>query len=243
MTDITLISHSGNRALDTFERTIEAIDPSLVEPVVEILVKNRFGESRWNRVFRIGDRHFFGGSFEQFLRDVEIDGTTVRFDGEVPHLDIDGCHQPPLVVTEDSIFVGTSMSRPLVVLLHGRPALVPTSLGEMRWATNRRSGSMLELPVRLTVEPLPEGTEGVIVHDPDVADLIGFAKESAEFSRQRLRELSTRMWEVADRIVRRAEGETDHESVRHLYLHAPMSDLTRHSENLTIAEAITGDWG
>ena len=242
MTDITLISHSGNRALDTFERTIETIDPSLVEPVVEILVEDRFGESRWDRIFRIGDMHFRGGTFEQFLSDVEIDGTTVRFDGEVPHLDTGGCHQAPIRVTEDSIFVGTSMSRPLVVLLHGRPALVPTSPGEMRWATNHRPGSMLELPVRLTVEPLPEGTEGVIVHDPDAADLIGFTRESMQFSRQRLRELSTRMWEVADRIVRRAEGE-GHESVRHLHLHAPMSDLTRHSENLTIAETIIRDWG
>lgn len=241
MTDITLISHSGNRALDTFERTIEATDPSLVEPVVEIFNEGRFGESRWDRLFRIGDRHFFGGTFEQFLGDVEIDGTTVRFDGEVPHLDTGGCHQAPLVVTEDSVFVGASMSRPLVVLLHGRPALISTHPGEMGWATNRRSGSMLELPVRLAVEPLPEGTEGVIVHDPDAADLIGFAKESAEFSRQRLREISTRMREVADRIVRRAEGE-GHESVHHLHLHAQMSDLTRHSENLEIAETIIRDW-
>lgn len=240
MTDITLISHSGNRALDTFERTIETIDPSLVEPVVEILVEDRFGESRWDRIFRIGDMHFRGGTFEQFLRDVEIDGTTVRFDGEVPHLDTGSCRQAPIRVTEDSIFVGTPMSRPLVVLLHGRPALVPASPGETRWATNRRPGSMLELPVRLAVEPLPEGTEGVIVHDPDAADLIGFTRESMQFSRQRLRELSTRMWEVADRIACRAEGE-GHESVRHL--HAPMSDLTRHSENLTIAEAIIRDWG
>lgn len=240
MTDITLISHSGNRALDTFERTIEAIDPSLVEPVVEILNEGWSEESRWDRVFRIGDRHFFGGTFEQFLRDVEIDGTTVRFDGEVPHLDTGGCHQAPLVVTEDSVFVGASMSRPLVALLHGRPALVPIHPGEMRWAANRRFGSILGLPVRLSVEPLPEGTEGVIVHDPDAADLIGFAKESAEFSRQRLREISARMRESADRIDRRADGETDHESVRHLHLST--SDLGGHSENLAIAEAVIRDW-
>lgn len=241
MTEITLISHSGSRALSTFERTIEATDPSLVEPVVEILVEGRLGESRWDRLFRIGDRYFFGGAFEQFLRDVEIDGTTVRFDGEVPHLDTSGCHQAPLVVTEDSIFVGASVSRPLVVLLHGHPTLISTHPGEMRWATHRRPGSTLELPVRLAVEPLPEGTEGVIVHDPDAADLIGFAKESAEFSRQRLQEISTRMREDADRIDRRADGETDHRSV--LYLHVSTSDLARHSENLAIAEAIIRDQG
>src|SRR5699024_2803477 len=165
---------------------------------------------------------------------------TDRFDGEVPHLATGRCHQAPIRVTEDSIFVGTSMSRPLVALLHERLALVPASAGELGCAPNRLPGTVLEHPVQLTVEPLPEGTESAIVHVPDAADLIGFAKESAELSRQRLREISTRMREDSDRIDRRAEGE-GHESVRHL--HVTMSDLTRHSENLEIAETIIGDWG
>lgn len=240
MTDIHFLSHSGTRAHESFEMTRTAISADSVKPLIEIDIPGRYDDDRTERIFEIDGSFYYGGTFEQYLGDVEVDGTTVLFDGRVAHHDNGGCHLAEVLVTEDSIFVWASMSRPLVALLHGRPALVPTSPGEMRWATNHRPGSMLELPVRLTVEPLPEGTEGVIVHDPDAADLIGFAQESAEFSRQRLREISARMWEVADRIGRRAEGE-GHESVRHL--HVPMSDLTRHSENLTIAEAIIRDWG
>lgn len=235
MTDIHFLSHSGTRAHESFEMTRTAISADSVKPLIEINIPDRYGDDRTERIFEIDGSFYFGGTFEQYLGDVEVDGTTVLFDGRVPHHDTGGCHLAEVLVTEDSIFVWASMDRPLAVLRDGRNHLEFQSLGNLNWAVRREPGRMLPDPVQLVVESLADDAEGVTVHDPAVTDLIGFAQESAEFSRQRLREISTRMWEVADRIRRRAEGE-GHESVRHL--HVPMSDLTRHSENLTIAEAL-----
>lgn len=175
MTEIRLVSHFGDRAVTGFDRTFETIDPKTVTPLVDIHHEG-FGDTWVDRFFEIEGDYFLGGRFEDFLSGAEVDGTTVRFDGEIPHSHEDQCWTR-LLVTEDSLFVsvpsgGQHPRRPLAVRRNGRPEVAMRSTGgpgHLDWMLDPRTK-------RKIVEPLGE-TEKVTVHDPSVTDLEGYLRE------------------------------------------------------------------
>lgn len=231
MTEIRLISHSGDRAVTGFDRTFETIDPKTVTPLVDIH-REGFGDTWTDRFFKIDGDHFLGGRFEDFLSDAEVDGTTVRFDGEIPHSHEDQCWTR-LLVTEDSLFVsvpsgGQHPRRPLAVRRNGRIEVTMRSTsgpGHLEWMLHPHTK-------RKNVEPLGE-TEKITVHDPSVTDIEGYLRESIERSRDGIAEAIKGLRAVADTAERMLAGEEEPRGVP--YGPSVAQDLGQHSWNLRIA--------
>lgn len=234
MTEIRLVSHSGDRAVTGFDRTFETIDSKTVTPLVDIHHEG-FGDTWTDRFFEIGGDHFLGGRFEDFLSDAEVDGTTVRFDGEIPHSHEDQCWTR-LLVTEDSLFVsvppgGQHPRRPLAVRRNGRPEVAMRSTsgpGHLDWMLVPRT-------TRKIVEPLGE-TEKVTVHDPSVTDLEGYLRESVERSRDGIAEAVKDLRTVADLAERMLAGEEEPRGVP--YGPGVAQDLDQHIRDLKLATSL-----
>lgn len=233
MGTIRFISHPGNRSVQTFERELETIDETIdIEPFVEVSFLGHRGPYV-ERVFRINGRYFFGGTFDQYLTDVEVDGSVVSFDGEVPHLNSDWCYEPQMLATADSVFVEVQTpGRPLVVLRDASVVLIFARPGEMSWA---HSATARHGRVELARVVSAIDDEHVVVHDPEAVDLRGFLAESIETSRRLLREAAQGLRQRADQVEARADGTSDHESIQYLAIPRGIEDA---SLSLDLAETL-----
>lgn len=238
MTDtksIRLISHAGDRARTGFDRELRVRSFADFTRMFDIIGPERETSYRGSRLCHehwVRDERggiHVGGRIEEMLADVEIDGTTVRFDGETP--DDGSCHGTQLTVVrhEDELILLRRVNhRHPVVLVDERPGEFrtisygpPTGLprvfssDEMITTARRRNSgepesatvTFHEVGSEKGAELLERADTSVVLHDHRYGDVRAFLQRQREQSARELCEYSDRLRKIAGDIDAVLRGE------------------------------------
>lgn len=111
---VTLVSHAGSRGTKPYGPTEHTPINGALELVTWAIPDYYTAEPVFSTLVEFEDRLWLRQPLTQALNDVEVDGSTIRFDGSLPH--DGGCQRPVMHFDTEHIYMPFSSGVPLLMV-------------------------------------------------------------------------------------------------------------------------------